>query len=238
FELHRIALAIAIRNHMIPGQDFAVENLQGEWILNHALNGTPQRTRAISGIVTFAPENFLRRSRKLERYLAFQKQRLHALEEQADNSFELCLAKRIENHDFVDPVNKFGPECSSQGFHGFLAGMLGILVRKFKNSTRTDVARHHKNCVAKIHRPAFAVGQAAIFEDLQQYVEHIWMRFFNFVEKHHRVRMTAHLFGELSTLFVPNVAWWCTNQARDTVFFHVFTHVNADHELFVVEQKV
>src|SRR5262249_25675351 len=116
FELHRIALAIAIRNHMIPGQDFAVENLQGEWILNHALNGTPQRTRAISGIVTFAPENFLRRRRKLERYLAFQKQRLHALEEQADNSFELCLAKRIENHDFVDPVNKFGPECSSQGF--------------------------------------------------------------------------------------------------------------------------
>src|SRR5262250_1317825 len=64
------------------------------------------------------------------------------------------------------------------------------------------------------------------------------MRLLDFVKKYHRIGMTAHLFGELSALFVTDVSRWRADQARDAVLFHVLAHVDADHELFVVEQKL
>src|SRR5262249_56952244 len=97
---------------------------------------------------------------------------------------------------------------------------------------------HNEHCIAKIHRAAFAIGKTPVFENLQQYVEHIGMSLFNFIEKHNRIRVAAYLFGELSTFFVADVPWRRANQTRDAVFFHVFAHVYANHELFIVEEKL
>ena len=73
---------------------------------------------------------------------------------------------------------------------------------------------------------------------MQQHVEYVRMRFFDFVEEHNGVRSAPNGFGKLAALFVTDVARRRTDQARDRVFLHVFAHVDADHGVFVVEQKL
>ena len=49
--------------------------------------------------------------------------------------------------------------------------------------------------------------------------------------------MTPHLLSKLAALLVADVARGRADQPRDTVLFHVLAHVDADHQLFVVEEK-
>src|SRR5882762_6847418 len=50
--------------------------------------------------------------------------------------------------------------------------------------------------------------------------------------------MTPHLLGELSALLVSNVAGRRANKPRHAVLLHVLTHIDADHQLFIVEEKL
>ena len=56
---------------------------------------------------------------------------------------------------------------------------------------RADVARHDDDGVFEIDRASLAVRDAAIVEHLQQHVENIVMRLFDFVEEHHRNTASA-----------------------------------------------
>ena len=62
------------------------------------------------------------------------------------------------------------------------------------------VARHDDDGIAEVHGTALSVGEAAVFEDLQQHVEHVGMRLFDLVQQHHAVRAAAHLLGQLPAL--------------------------------------
>ncbi len=103
---------------------------------------------------------------------------------------------------------------------------------------RADVRSHDDDRVPEIHHAAFAVGQAAIIHDLQQDVEHIRMRLLDLVEQDDRVRAATHLLGKLSAFFVADVSRRRADQARDRVLLHVLGHVDADHGVLVVEQKL
>ena len=72
--------------------------------------------------------------------------------------------------------------------------------------TRSDVRSHDDDRVLEIDDAAFAVGEAAIVHDLQQDVEDIGMRLFDFVEEHDGVGTAADLFGELAAFFIADVA--------------------------------
>src|SRR6267154_1869604 len=61
---------------------------------------------------------------------------------------------------------------------------------------------------------AFAVGETPVLENLQQHVEHIRMGLLNFVKQDNRIRMTPHLFRELSAFLVSNVAGRRADQPR------------------------
>src|SRR6266851_2559054 len=50
--------------------------------------------------------------------------------------------------------------------------------------------------------------------------------------------MTPHLLGELPALFVSYIARRRADEARHGVLLHVLAHVNADHQFFVVEEKL
>ena len=50
--------------------------------------------------------------------------------------------------------------------------------------------------------------------------------------------MTPDLLGELPALLVSNVARGCADEPRHAVFLHVFAHVDADHQLLIVEEKL
>ena len=48
---------------------------------------------------------------------------------------------------------------------------------------RTQIGRHHDHGVAKVHRAPVPVGETSVIQHLQQHVEHIRMRLFDFVEQ-------------------------------------------------------
>jgi len=60
---------------------------------------------------------------------------------------------------------------------------------------RTNVAGHNQDRVFEIDRPSLAVGEAAVIEDLQQHIEHIMVRLFDFIEEHDAVRPPADRFA-------------------------------------------
>ena len=113
----------------------------------------------------------------------------------------------------------------------------GSLPGEFKQGGGADVAGHDQHGVAEIHLAALAVGQAAVLENLQQDVEDVRVRLFDFVEQHHGIRTAADCFGELAALFVAHIAWRRADHARDGVLLHVLGHVQANHGAFVVEEK-
>ena len=64
------------------------------------------------------------------------------------------------------------------------------------------------------------------------------MRLLDLVEEHHRVRTPPHRLGELARLLVADVSGRRANHARHRVLLLVLGHVDADHRLLVVEQKL
>jgi len=74
---------------------------------------------------------------------------------------------------------------------------------------------------------AVAVGQASFVKDLQQQVENVGVRFFDFVQQDNSIRFAADAFGQLSPLVVPHIARRRANEPADGIFFHVFAHINA-----------
>src|SRR5206468_8101209 len=53
-----------------------------------------------------------------------------------------------------------------------------------------------------------------VLQNLQQDVEHVRVRFLDFVKKDDGIQMTSHLLGELAAFFIANVAWRRANQPR------------------------
>ena len=66
------------------------------------------------------------------------------------------------------------------------------------------------------------VCDATVVHDLQQNVENIRVRLFDFVEQHDAVRLAAHRFSELSTFIITDIAWRRTNQSSHRVLLHIF----------------
>ena len=92
--------------------------------------------------------------------------------------------------------------------------------------------------VLEVDRPALAVGQPPVVEQLQHHVQHFGMRLLDLVEEHDRVRPPADGFGELAGLLVADVSRRRADQPRDRVLLLVLRHVDADHRLLVVEQEL
>src|SRR5581483_736157 len=73
--------------------------------------------------------------------------------------------------------------------------------------------------------------------DLQQDVEHVRMRLFDFVEKDDRVRPPADLFGQLAAFLVADISRGRADQARYRVLLHVLGHIDAHHRVLIVEKE-
>ena len=63
------------------------------------------------------------------------------------------------------------------------------------------------------------------------------MRLLNLVEKNDGVGVTPHLFGELTTFFIPHVTGRGSNEAADGELLHVFAHVDANQRLFRIKHE-
>ena len=62
------------------------------------------------------------------------------------------------------------------------------------------------------------------------------MRFFDFIEEHHRIGFPPHGFGQLSALVIAYVARRRSDQTRDGMLLLILAHVDTGHQRFVIEQ--
>src|SRR3546814_4115266 len=65
---------------------------------------------------------------------------------------------------------------------------------------RSQVGRHDDDRVAKVHRAALAVSQAAVIQHLQQYIEYIRVRFFDLVQQNNAIGLASHGLGKIAAL--------------------------------------
>src|SRR6202035_3591012 len=145
---------------VVAVQNFPIQNLQGERILDQLLYGALQRTGAEVGIVTLRKEQFFCSVRKLDRDFAIGQQAADIFKPQLDNLDQLFFAERTEDNDVVNTVQKLRPEMAMQHAHHLLAGFFEIFRRTEifgLQVTRPEVRRHDHDRVFEIDNAAFAV---------------------------------------------------------------------------------
>ena len=55
------------------------------------------------------------------------------------------------------------------------------------------------------------------------------MRFLDFIQQHHAIRLPAHLFAQLSAFLIPHIARRRADQSGYGELLHIFTHVDSHH---------
>ena len=170
-----------------------------------------------------------------------------ALGEQIHDLDQLLLVELREHDDVVDAVEELGLEVALQLFldlalHAVVRGRAVALDlepdRTARDVARAQVGGHDDDRVLEVDHAALTVGQATLFEDLQERVEDVGVRLLDLVEQHHAERLAAHLLGELAALFEADEARRGTEQARDGVLLAELRHVERDERGLVVEQEL
>ena len=92
----------------------------------------------------------------------------------------------------------------------------------------TRVRGHDDDHVTEVGLAPVVICQRAVVHDLQQHVEDVWVRFFDFIEQQHGVRLLGDSFRQQTALVVAHIAGRRANQAADRMALHVLRHVEAD----------
>ena len=162
-----------------------------------------------------------------------------------DDLSERRLVERFEDHEAIESVEEFRLEVFfHRGFDLFLHGLVvhealfGAKAHfgRLADQIGAEVRGHDDDRIAEIDLAADRIGEASFFEDLQQEIHHIGVRFFHFVEENDAIGAPAHLLGELSAFFIADIARRRSGHAADGEFFHVFRHVDLDQRVFAAEQ--
>ncbi len=232
-----------------PRLDVALERLLGDKVLDLVRDRAAQRTRAVDRVKTSLGKVLLRGVGPVHGDLHVLHTGRDLTQHVVCDLGDFVLAQAVEHDDVVNTVEELRTNRVLQLAHhvllDLLKGALGVacvavgkaqrLAALAGDLLRADVGGHDDDGVLEVDMAALAVGQHAVFEDLQQDVEHIRVRLLDLVEQHDRVRVAAHLFGELAALVVADVARRRTDHTGNRVLFHVFRHINADHGVFIAE---
>ena len=157
-----------------------------------------------------------------------------AFQEDSGDVAYLVFLERFEDDDVVNTVEKFRTEVLFEQFADFRIGF--VVVLRFEDFVRAEVTGHDDDGVLEVDHTAFAIGQAAIVEDLQQDVEDIRMGLFDFIEEDDAVRTTTDGFRELAPFIIADISRRSPDQTGYGMLFHVFRHIDADDVAFVIEE--
>ena len=102
---------------------------------------------------------------------------------------------------------------------------------------RAQVRCQNNDGVAKIDCVPQTVRQLTILKNLQQDVVHVWVSFFNLIQKNYGIGRPADAFRQLTTFFIANVSRGRADQFRDGMFLHVLGHIETNQRFFTAEQK-
>ena len=110
-----------------------------------------------------------------------------------------------------------GRKCGPYYFHHLAAYARAVLALGLASeNVATQIGSQNDQRVAESTRAARAVGQAAVIEDLQQYVEDVGMRLLHLVEEDHLIGPPAHDFGQRSALLISHIAGRCSDHPGAT----------------------
>jgi hypothetical protein len=203
-----------IDHDRLADPEFLPQDPLRQRVLDHLLDGPAQRPCPELGVVPLVGEQLL------GRWGEHQAQPLQLelvgdpLDHQIHDLDHLDLGQLVEHHDLVDAVEELGTEVGLQrlvdlGLHALVGDRLrrlGETDRRLAKIGGPEVGRHDEDGVLEVHRTTLGVGQATVLQDLEQRVEHVGVGLLDLVEQHHGERLAADRFGQLATLFVPDVA--------------------------------
>ena len=90
-----------------------------------------------------------------------------------------------------------------------------------------SICGHDENHVAKVRLATVVIGQSAVIHHLQQQVEHLRVRLFDFIQQNDGVRVLRDRLGEQSTLIEPHITGRRADKARNRMALHILGHVVA-----------
>src|SRR6185437_16659456 len=185
FDLQPIVERIGVEQHLIAVHYFAIENFDGERILNQPLNGALQRASSVGTIVAGQKQLTLPRLGHLDGNAAVGQHTIQVRDAQGQNVFQLLFAERAEDDNVVNAVEKLRTKTLPHHLHDLLARSIeaGFILQRFSvQELRAQIGGHDEHRVFEVDGAAARIGEAAIVEHLQQHVEDVWMRLFNFVK--------------------------------------------------------
>ena len=208
-------------------------------ILQLLLNRALERPRAVDRIEADLDQLAHKRIADLQTELTLREPRTESVQLNGGNTPNLLLAQRVKHHRLVHAVDELGAKVLCQHAHYRRFHRVVMLVTgEFLNQVRSEVGRHHDNRIAKIHGAALAVGQAAVFQHLEQDVEHIGMCFLHFIQQQQRIGATPNRLGKITALLVAYIARRRADKPGHRVFLHKLGHVHTHQRLLAVKQKL
>src|SRR4051812_35894749 len=101
-----------------------------------------------------------------------------------------------------------------------------------------EVGREYQDRFGEVCGLAPAVGEPAVFEDLEKLVQDARVRFLDLVEENDRERLLAHRVRELAARVVADVTRWSAEEARAGMLLREFAHVEADVGALVAKDEL
>src|SRR5437660_773812 len=231
-----------------PRGDCALDQRLGQRVFDIFLQGATQRTRSVTAVAGSLIEHpllgFVSHTYG-DRFLC--QVLVELVDHQLQNLDQIGFGQCAEQDDFVKPVQELGVESALD----FVLHQVFDLLRHHLFLLRLEpepfpllqvaganVGSHDDDGVLEVHRVAETVGELAIFKDLQQDVEDIRVRLFDFVQQDDRIRCALHALSQLAALFVANVSRRRADQLRDRVLLHELGHVEANQRLLAAKHEL
>ena len=164
---------------------------------------------------------------------------VQAAQEKVHDGGDVLLGEGLVVDDLVQPVEELRPEGALEQLVHLVPGLLGDLpvgVDALQQILGAQVGGEDEDGVLKVHRPALAVGDAAVVQDLEQDVEHVGMGLFHLVKEDHGVGLPADGLGELAALLIAHIAGRGPDEPGDGELLHVLRHVDAHQVLLAVKE--
>src|SRR5471032_2763160 len=170
----------AVHGYRVSLEEVPFEHLQRERIQHLPLTRPLERPCAVRRVEAFLHEIFLGLVRQLHVNLGLLEPLHQAPELDVDDLLQVLAAERVEEDDLVDPVQELGPEVLTQR-------LVHLAPRAFINSTAfahrlfgdevaAQIGRHDDDRVLEVDRPALAIRQPPIVQQLQEDVQDLRMR--------------------------------------------------------------
>ena len=149
---------------------------------------------------------------------------------------DFTLVQGTEDYNLVDTVEELRSDGLLQQVHHL--SLCRLVVRVALNELAPQVACHDDDGILEVHRPALAVSQTPIIQDLQQDVEDVRVSFLDLIEEHDLIGLATHGLRQLSAFIIADVSWRSSDQTRHAELVLIFAHVDTGHHRLVVEEIV